>query len=434
MESSYNGKKTTTITASRRARRRGRPLRVYMLDLLSIIPYYTGHLCAGLAETDGVDVALGSITYQHDPKCFRRQGVRTDPLLFDFTSRWTALPAFLRRMAKTAESLVNLAALAIRFVFAKPDIVHAQFLPLVAYGLPFEMWFLRVVRAFGIRIVYTVHNVLPQDTGNRYIERYRRLYRLCDRLICHDVAAAERLAGELGVAPERIAVIPHGPLFAEASGGCGRESRSRLGLEPDKCVVLWQGILRPYKGVSFLLQAWREVVNRGFDAKLVIVGTGDPELVRGVEQQVAELGLGESVRTEMRFVSVEELADFYCAADILVYPYSEITTSGAVMTGIGYGKAIIATSLPAFTRMLTDGEDALLVEYGDVHALATGIGRLIAGPALRRRLGTSLAARRAGTPDWAQIGQHTFACYEAALVARPAEESASPALTVNQWF
>ena len=59
------------------------------------------------------------------------------------------------------------------------------------------------------------------------------------------------------------------------------------------------------------------------------------------------------------------MADLYQDAEILVYPYGEVTTSGALMTGIGYGKAIVATRLPAFEQLLHDGENALLVAYGD---------------------------------------------------------------------
>jgi len=400
------------------SRPQSRPVRVFMMDLLSIVPYYTGHLCAGLAQMEGVRVTLGSITYSHDRGFFRRQALRTDPGLLDLTWKLTAAPAWVRRVLKTAESLVNLAALALRFTVSRPDIVHVQFVPLVNYGLPVELWFLRFAQRLGIQLVYTVHNVLPQDTGDRHKARFQRIYEMADRLICHDAGAAGRLAVEFGIDPGRISVIPHGPLFDNAER-LPAGSRSRLGFTPGECVVLWQGILRPYKGVSFLLKAWRKVLDSGLDARLAIVGTGEPEVIRAVEEEVAALGLGESVRRDLRFVSFEELADYYQASDILVYPYGEITTSGALMTGIGYGKAIVATSLPAFSRVLTDGEDALLVPYGGVDQLARSLSRLISDPPLRRRLGTCLEARQTGAPRWPDISRRTMECYRSALAPEP---------------
>jgi len=395
----------------------GRGLRVYMMDLVSNVPYYTGHLSAALGRMEGLRVTLGSITYSYDPAFFHRRGLRNDPGVLDFTYRLPKLPASLRRGAKLVESLVNLAAVAARFSTSRPDVLHVQFTPLVNYGLPFEIWLLRLARRLGIRIVYTVHNVLPQDTGERHRRTYEHIYRQADRLICHDQAAAVRLVGEFAIAPERISVIPHGPLFLPAGEISPKAARRRLGLREDECVVLWQGILRPYKGVAFLLDAWRRVADHNLGARLAIVGVGDDDQVRQVRRQVSELGLADQVRLELRFVSLDELTDYYSATDILVYPYSEITTSGALMTGIGYGKAIVASALPAFERILRDGENALLVPYGKVDALAECLSGLICCPELRRRLADGLNASQSAVTGWTDIAAQTRDCYAAAVSA-----------------
>jgi glycosyltransferase involved in cell wall biosynthesis len=395
----------------------GRGLRVYMMDLLSNVPYYTGHLSAALGRLEGLRVTLGSITYSYDPAFFRKHGLRNDPGVLDFTYRLPKLPASVRRGAKLAESLVNLAAVAARFRTSRPDVLHVQFAPLVNHGLPFEIWLFRLARRLGIKIVYTVHNVLPQDTGERYRRTYEHIYRRADRLICHDQAAAARLVGEFAVAPERISVIPHGPLFHPAGEISPTTARRRLGFREGECVVLWQGILRPYKGVSFLLDAWRQVANHKPGARLAIVGVGDDDQVHAVKRQVSELGLRDQVRLELRFVSLDELTDYYSAADILVYPYSEITTSGALMTGIGYGKAIVASTLPAFERILRDGENALLAPYGNVDALAERLSRLIGNPDLRQRLAGRLNASQSAVTGWTDIAAQTRDCYAAAVSA-----------------
>src|SRR5262249_38047356 len=86
-----------------------RPLRVFMMDLLAIVPYYDGHLCAALSREDDLEVTLGAITYAYDQGYFRRQGVRNRPGL-DIAAR-LKLPPTLRRTFKTLEGIVNLAAL-----------------------------------------------------------------------------------------------------------------------------------------------------------------------------------------------------------------------------------------------------------------------------------------------------------------------------------
>ncbi|MBS1824083.1 MAG: glycosyltransferase [Acidobacteria bacterium] len=387
-------------------------VRVTMLDLASIVPYYTGHLCTGLREVAEVQVALASVTYQHDPQFFRRRGLRNDPGALDVMSKLRVVPAPLRRSLKLVEYCVNLAALLLRSARSRPDIVHVQFLPLMPY-LPVELWFLKLARRLGTRIVYTVHNVLPQDSGDRHKSIYREAYQLASRLICHDVEASARLVSEFGIDAERIAVIPHGPLFADTAWQAPSDARARLGVAPEECLILWQGIVRPYKGVSFLLRSWRQVCAHEPNARLVIAGTGDSECVRAVKDEVRELGLESRVRLELRFIPIDELAGYYHAADVLVYPYREITTSGALMTGIAFGKAIVSSDLPAFRNLLQDGVNALLVRYDDTEAMAASLLRLIRDRSLRARLGERV--REIGLPEWADIAQQTCECYRAAL-------------------
>jgi glycosyltransferase involved in cell wall biosynthesis len=291
-----------------------------------------------------------------------------------------------------------------------------QFLPMVKFGVGIELWFLQIVRKLGIKVVYTVHNVLPQDTGDRHRARYRHIYRLADRLICHDECARDRLVQEFDVSPERISIIAHGPLLNSGEANSSKEARNRLGISTGDCLVLWQGILRPYKGVSFLLEAWRLLQSKCVLARLAIVGNGDAEIVQEVRDEVASLGIQSSVHLDFRFVSVAELTDYYNAADVVVYPYREITTSGALMTGIGYGKAIVATRQPAFRQILRDGDNALMVDYGDVEELAERLRRLVDDPGLRTRLGDQARKSFVNGPQWPGIAEQTLACYR--MVAR----------------
>lgn len=387
-------------------------IRVTMLDLMSIVPYYTGHLCAALRCLPGVHVSLASVTYQHDPQFFRREGLRNDPGAFDLTSNLRGTPPLLRRGLKLFEYLMNLFALTARFVRSRPEILHVQFLPLIRY-IPVEHWFMRLARNRGTKLVYTVHNVLPQDDGDRFRRAYQAIYHLADRLICHDARAAARLVSEFGVARDRISIIPHGPLFAPAADRLPANPRLRLGLSPDEVLVLWQGIVRPYKGISFLLQSWRQVCRQNSNARLLIVGTGDSASVQAVKDEVGALGLASRVRLELRFVPVDEMMLYYHAADVLVYPYREITTSGALMTGITFGKAVVASDLPAFQGLLTDGVNALLVRYGNVDSLAETLLHLIDDKGLRARL--AQRQREIELPRWTDIARQTCECYRAAL-------------------
>ncbi|HTT20940.1 MAG TPA: glycosyltransferase family 4 protein [Candidatus Sulfotelmatobacter sp.] len=389
-----------------------RPLRVLLFDLLPTVPYYTGHLSAALSDIKDLDVTVGCATYTHDRTFFKRIGVHNGPGLFDFAHR-VQLTA-LRRPLKVCECILNMLALSLRFLKSTPDVIHVQFTPLAERKLPFELWFLRRARAHGVKVVYTVHNVLPHDSSGDQVEVYRTLYGLIDQFICHDEHARMRLAKEFAIDPARIAVIPHGPLFPRTVN----EHLTDTSTDPKRrslaCIVLCQGIIRPYKGVRFLLQAWKAACDRGLNATLRIVGTGERRILKQIVEDVRFLGIASSVRLDFRFVSVEQLADYYLEADILVYPYTQATTSGALMTGIGYKKAVIASDLPAFGQVLRNEENALLVPVAEVGAWATALCRMASDVALRARLQQGLAENLA-TPDWREIAQDTYDVYQQIL-------------------
>ncbi len=181
--------------------------------------------------------------------------------------------------------------------------IHVQFAPLLEQGLPFELWFLKTAKALGVRLIYTVHNLLPHERSERRRPAYQALYGMVDRLICHDPSTRDRLIREFNVQEARISVIPHGPLFSDQSAPKVVEQENR-GPQATP-TVLWQGIIRPYKGISFLLKAWKSAREAGLDAVLNIVGTGEASVLDEIKKEVNSLGIESSVRLDFRFVSVD---------------------------------------------------------------------------------------------------------------------------------
>lgn len=389
------------------------PLRVFIFDLLSTVPYYAAALAAALARS-GARVTFGLTTYWRDRGHFRARGLRPAPGLLDVTAHIPLGPDVLRRTLKSIEALVNIAALAVRWTIRPPDIVHVQFLALWLHGFPCELWLLGWARKRGARLVYTVHDVLPHDTGRSQFDRYARLYSRFDAVVCHSENIRARLLAEFALLPERIWVLPHGPLFSDRTEAVPRAAAlHRLGYEPATPLLLWQGIIHPYKGVLFLLDGWAQVVARRPDARLLIAGSPAGTAAAHaseITRRIDELDLAASVRTDFRYLSEDELQTCYAAASAVVYPYREITTSGALMTGLGRGKALIATRLPSFLELLTDGGNALLVDYGDTGALAASILRLLEDPSLRIRL-ESAAEAAAARYGWDAIALRTLERY-----------------------
>ena len=382
--------------------------RVFLMDLWATVPYYTAYLAKAL-QADGALVQVGSMTYYLDPSCFRDRGLRTDPGLLDVVGR-LRLPKILRRLFKLAEGSANLLALAARFLLRAPDVVHVQFLPMLRSPLPIDHWFVRYCQWRGIPVVLTVHDLLPHDTGIRHQAIYQRLYAEVDALICHSAHIRARLRTEFAVADEKISVIPHGPFFFDLPGGDSATAMADLGVNPGQHMVLWQGILLPYKGVDLLLQAWVEVERRSKDVCLVVLGTGESALVATLQAQARESGL-RNVRFHPRFCTAKELVSAYEAAEVVVYPYRAITTSGALATGLALGKAIVASRLPVFEELLTDGESARLVRPEDATEMAEAILELVYDQPRRAEIEEKVKQMRFGEQVWQGIAQDTLRLY-----------------------
>ncbi|WP_348267226.1 glycosyltransferase family 4 protein [Edaphobacter paludis] len=383
--------------------------KVFMMDLWATVPYYTAYISRALL-VENVNLMVGSISYYLDPDCFSSRGVKVDPGLLDIVGKFQ-LPRLLRRVLKLGEGMVNLLALSARFLVSPPDVIHVQYLPMLKWRFPLDLWFLELCRKRGSKIVLTVHDLLPHDTADTYTEIFRDLYSMVDGIICHSDHIKTRLVAEFSVAPEKISVIPHGPFFYDLPELASNKALQDIPIEVGKVVVLWQGIIFPYKGVDLLLNAWQKVEAISDDACLVIAGTGSDDLLQQIRAQVESLDL-KHVNLQLRFISTHELVALYRTADVVVYPYRAITTSGALATGLALGKAIVASDLPVFRELLTTRKNALLVDQKDSANLAGALIELIQNPVLRGQLASNVRDMHFGDESWLSIARRTTEVYE----------------------
>lgn len=380
-----------------------------MMDLWATVPYYTAYLSRALIIA-GANVVVGSISYYLDPTCFSGRGLRLNPGLLDVVGR-LQLPRIPRRIFKLLEALINMSALTVRFLISPPEIIHVQYLPMLRWRIPLDSWFLWICRKRGSKIVLTIHDLLPHDTAEAHKRTFQSLYIRMDAIICHSDHIKTRLEAEFGVPEQRISVIAHGPFFYDLPEGDPKRILRELDVPPEQLLVLWQGIIFPYKGLDLLLNAWQEVELQVPEAFLVVAGTGASDLLDQLREQVRQLGLTR-VKLHLRFISAEDLVAAYRAADIVVYPYRAITTSGALATGLALGKTIIASNLPVFRELLEDRVNAILINPHRSGELAGALVELAQTPALRQQLAENVASMHFGNQSWLSIATKTLRAYD----------------------
>jgi glycosyltransferase involved in cell wall biosynthesis len=249
----------------------------------------------------------------------------------------------------------------------------------------------------------TAHDVLPREPRPGQLAGQRRLYERMDAIVVHSEHGAGRLRDELGLDPARVHVIPHGALTALTEQPEDATPPPELaGARARGPVVLFFGLLRPYKGVDVLVEAWRRA-DRPAGAQLWIAGMPRMD-VSGVHAL--------DLRAAFRFVSASELAGAFRAADLVVLPYREIDQSGVLFTALAFGKPMILSAVGGFPEVAATGA-ADLVPPGDPDALAAALTALLGDPARRARMAAAARAAAAVPYGWDAIARRTLALYAA---------------------
>jgi glycosyltransferase involved in cell wall biosynthesis len=178
---------------------------------------------------------------------------------------------------------------------------------------------------------------------------------------------------ELGADPSQVHVCPQGVDTGLFSPGNQAEARGRLGIPTEGWVVLWVGGMVPVKGLDVLLAACSELVGRGTDFHLYLVGDGP--LRRALEAESRSRGLSGRIHFVGRRPN-DQLPDWYRAADLTVLPSWSEGLPNVLRESLACGTPFVASRVGGIPEIA--GADAgRLVDPGDPVALAEAIGRAL---------------------------------------------------------
>lgn len=370
-------------------------MKVQLVDPSAFTPPYARALAAALARA-GAEVELLTSRFLYGPVP-PPEGYRVSERFYR-RSAARGLNARGRLPFKAAEHLADM----LRFRRAvDADVVHYQWLtapPLDSHLLPRQR-----------PRVMTAHYILPPQPSRRQVRRARRVFGAMDAVVAHSEHSATRLRDEVALDPAKVRVIPHGafdyltklpeekPLPSELEGAEGP-------------VILCFGLLRPYKGVENLLEAFRQVKG----AELWIVG--NPRMDVAPLRALAAAA-GGRVRLVTRFVDDAEIPAIFRRADLVVLPYLDAEHSGVLYTGLAFGKPLVLSAVGGFPEVAETGA-ARLVPPGDTPALAAALEELVDDEAARAELAAAAARAAAGPFSWDEAARRTLDLYRELIEAR----------------
>lgn len=311
------------------------------------------------------------------------------------------------------------------------DAVHVQFEQHLFGGVQGNLRLAKALRALKRRkrVVLTVHQVPDlHEVDRAFLARngfpplpflarawmrlqYALLAAACHLVVVHEPRLAQRLTEQYGLAPRRVAVVPHGVAPRELP--CTRaEAKRKLGVEAPN-LVLYFGYVTGYKGVDLLADALARLPPERRARTQVIIAGKVPERklesaafrdgIDDLEARIASLGAWV---TRKGFLSAEDISLHLAAADVVVFPYRNVfSASGPFALTLGHGRPFLLSD--AF-RGMGAPEESLFAREPD--ALAAKLVEWLDDAALRKRL-EAQARAMADAASWRRVAAQHAALY-----------------------
>jgi glycosyltransferase involved in cell wall biosynthesis len=368
-------------------------MHVHVLDPSAYTPPYDHALCRALGHA-GAEVTLLTSRFAYGPVPSADGYARRE--LF-YRHALGAPGSRARAACKLAEHVPDMLRYR-RGLARAADVVHFQWLSiqhLDAHLLPAG----RSAGGAPRPLVLTAHDILPREPRPGQLAAQRRLYERFDAIVVHSAHGRARLIGELGIDPARVRVIAHGA-FAHLADSPPQPPP----FQTEKPVVLCFGLMRPYKGIDLLLQAWREID----DAELWIAGM--PKFDIAPLRRMAP----PNVRFVPRFIGDTELPAYFQRADLVVLPYREIDQSGVLFTALAFGVPLLLSDVGGFPEVAATGA-ARTFPTGDVLALHSALRELLSDPVALAAMAERARAAADGAYSWDAIARRTLELYRSLI-------------------
>lgn len=275
----------------------------------------------------------------------RRQGVAVDYLEGPSGSQTLNILLLPLLIAKKRLQGYNVLHVHWTFGFRLPfgGVLGRAFMELWAAGV----WCL--AKLYGMRLVWTAHNAAPHEPiflNDRRAHRF--LGRQAAAVIAHTTAARQQLLA-LGVPQSHIHIIPHGNYIGTYPDTVtASEARRRLQIPARATVLLFFGLIRPYKGIEQLLAAFRQLPREAATVLVIAGAVQDQRLNDELEQAAAN---DDRIRLHLRHIPEDEAQLFFRSADFTVLPYEKATTSGVALLACSFGCPLITPHQAVFADL-----------------------------------------------------------------------------------
>lgn len=230
----------------------------------------------------------------------------------------------------------------------KPDLlIFKYWLPFM--GPCFGTIARRVKKNKHTRIITILDNVIPHEhrAGDKAFTNF--FLKPIDAFISMSQSVADDLKKFDTTKPRNF--NPH-PLFDNFGEIIPKEkAKELLGLDATTNYVLFFGIIRDYKGLDLLLEAFSKMAYREKKIKLLVAGEyySNEEKYQTI---IKQLNLQDDVIVVNKFIKDSEVGRYFCASDIVAQPYKNATQSGVTQIAYHFEIPILVTNVGGLPEMV----------------------------------------------------------------------------------
>ena len=199
------------------------------------------------------------------------------------------------------------------------------------------------------------------------------------------VYMSEQVHSELRAYSDAPALFSPHPLFENFGERVERsEACVRLGLDPANRYVLFFGLIRDYKGLDLLLDAWAQLrrAGRTEGRRLIVAGEFYPAREPYLNR-IADNGLQDEVLLHDRFIPDDDVKYYFSAADFVVQPYKTATQSGVTQIAYQFCVPMVVTAVGGLPEIVPDGRVGYVCPP-TAEGVAAAMDRMYEGDALKR--------------------------------------------------
>jgi len=224
------------------------------------------------------------------------------------------------------------------------------------FFIPLYMYILKNTK--NVKRYVLFHNVISHQRKSYEIYLLRLFLRHIDCCVVMNESAKKQINE---IDNKKKVIKTFHPLYYLSDKSYTKENaRKELDIASSK-VILFFGLIRPYKGLDTLIKAVKHLSNSLSDFKVFVVGE-NYESMSKYYNLINKFNLEEKFIFNLEFVSEDIAAKYFIASDIVILPYKHGSQSGIVSLAYNLNRPVIVTNIDALSEYVINGKTGFIVE------------------------------------------------------------------------